>query len=107
MANPLHPVKTFLDVWEQEKVTRCKIRGVGRVRQSFNILIREILLHELALVSRCVIVKEFDTRHASAQWDSLVKMVDLSKHRLFVVLPSDALLSSPLHVVFAARLCLS
>ena len=42
----------FGEIREQEKVTSGKIRGVGRVRQSFNV--REIHLRELALEIRCV-----------------------------------------------------
>ena len=68
----LSPARHFL-VWEQEKVTRCKVRGVGRVRQSVNILVRIILMHKLALVSRCAIMKKFDTMQASGRLDSFVK----------------------------------
>ena len=41
--------ETFLEVWERGKVTRRKVRGVGggRVRQSFTVLVGEILLHIL------------------------------------------------------------
>ena len=61
---------------------------------SFDVLVREILLHELPLVSRCVIINKFDTALASVRSDSLVKTVDLSKHRLSIAFPSDALPSS-------------
>ena len=72
-------------MWEQGKVKRRKFKGVGRVRQSFHVLVREILLHVHALfVSRCVIMKRFDVSGASARLVSRVKTVDLSKHRFSV-----------------------
>ena len=58
-----------------------KVREVERVKQSFSVLVHEILLHEHALVGRCVIMRKFDTTHASARSNSLLKTVDVSKHR--------------------------
>ena len=59
----------FGEIREQEKVTSGKIRGVGRVRQSFSVPVLEIHLRKLALVSRCIIIiivmKKFDTPHVS------------------------------------------
>lgn len=77
---------TLLEVWEPENITRGKVRGVGRVRQSFIVLVCEILMGKLALVSKCVIMKKFDTMLTSVWSDCLVEMVDLSKHRLWYFL---------------------
>ena len=35
---------------------------------------------------------KFDTTHGKVRSDSLVKSVDISRHRLFVIFPSDAVL---------------
>ena len=71
------PSKTFPEVWQQKKSHDAR-----RVRQKFNVLAHEILLHEYGLMSRCIIMKKFDSTHASVRSGSLalVKMMDLNKH---------------------------
>ena len=81
------PARHFLRCRNKSESNTAR-RG-GKVRRSFNVLVWEILVHEL--VSRCVIMKKLDTTHSSVRSNSLVKTVDLSKHKLSVVFLRDAL----------------
>ena len=69
------PARHFLRCRNKSESNEAR-RG-GKVRRSFNVLVHEILLHEFALVSRCVIMKKFDTMHASVLSNSLVQTIDL------------------------------
>ena len=91
----LHPERpAFLSMWKQNKITWCKIWGVGRVRQSSNVSLREILSYQLWLVCRCVIVKTFDSTHEWGCWSFFVVFAQLQKntYSLCSVLPLDAAL---------------
>ena len=45
---------------------------MGRMRQSFTVLVREALLHELALENRWAVTKRSDTTRADVGSQSLV-----------------------------------
>ena len=65
--------------------------GIRSINQSFNVLVRQMLPHEPALVSRCAFIKMFDATRASVRPNSPVNTVNFNKHTFSMVFPADAL----------------
>ena len=107
MADPRYDLELNLRSWgvgteksQDARSGRGGLRGWGWGGQSFNILVSEILHHDLTLVSRCAIIKKLVTTYASARSDSC-KQGWPQQAQTFCSISQWC--SSPLQVVFAAR----
>ena len=88
----LRPARHFFFRSGNKKSQKVQDQGSLENETKFTVLVRKIFLFKHAPLSRCVIVKKYDTTHTSVLSNSVVKTVDLSKHLLSVVFPSGALL---------------
>lgn len=73
---------TFLGKEEEEKVAFGKVRIVGILPESFNVLLPQVVLHRHGFAGRGIIMQNSDPSYVPTWFVSVENCIQLSEHRV-------------------------